>query len=105
MAKDFEVIINDPDRRADFIKIFGRDRVNVTSPLPEWAELPTIGKAPVYKMDLNLLTLNERLRLVGHLAQKFNIPADEVARDLEKEGVPILAQHCTVVVYNPQRWL
>lgn len=44
-------------------------------------------------------------RVVAHIAAKFNIPAAEVDAGLDAHGCPILAEHVTVSIANPWRWL
>lgn len=105
MAKDFEVIVTDPERAAFFQEVFGRTTINVLSPVPMWAGLPGLGSSLVFMMDLKLISDAELARLVEHLARRFNLPIEEVAREVERTGVPILDKDCTVVVSNLQRWV
>ena len=43
-------------------------------------------------------------KIVEHLARKFNLSESEAQQELVQTGIPILAEHCNVMVYNPQRW-
>jgi hypothetical protein len=42
---------------------------------------------------------------VAHTALKFGLEQADVARELNERGMPILAEDCDVVIFNPQRWL
>jgi hypothetical protein len=53
-------------------------------------------------LDLDLITEAQRHALVMHIANKFIIPPGEVAATLDRNRVPILAEHC--VVMHPQKW-
>ena len=104
MSRDFEIVVH--GRRAeDLIHVFGSNRVCVRSPVPHWAILPGIGPALVYEADLDLITLEQRARLVTLIAERFGLPETEVERELDAHGLPLLADECSVVVHNPQRWL
>jgi hypothetical protein len=105
MGKDFKCIITETTRAAEWQKHLGTTTVYVKSPIPSWASLPGIPRAQIYELDLELLTPVQRENLVIWLAEKFDLPADEVRADLEKYGVPILAEHCVVTVEHPHRWL
>lgn len=86
------------DRAADFQKIFGTTTVRVTGWRAHkgWvAEHNTT--QDVLELDLDWVCANGfRDALVAHLAERFNLPADFVGRDLERVGVPILAEDCTL---------
>ena len=83
MGQDFTVTITDPQRAA---------------------ELPGRPAAPVYMLDLSLITDEQRHALIRYIADKFQIPIGEVAVTLDMHGVPILAEHCLVTVEHPQKW-
>lgn len=54
--------------------------------------------------------LYERMRraeadlIVAHLSQKFGMTPQECESKIAKVGIPILADDCTVVLNDPQRW-
>jgi hypothetical protein len=105
MATDFAVSLReDTERGRAWAEVFGTTRVHVRSPLPEWVTLPERGAALVFFLDLALLSTEQRERLIEYLAQKFGLAVSEVATEIDKAGVPILAEECTVTVYNPHRW-
>jgi hypothetical protein len=95
VSKHFFVTVHGA-RAMDFQAVFGTATVCVKSLLPRLASLPEIGRALVY--DLGLET-------VEHIAKRFGLPAEDVEKDLDSHGVPILAQDCTIVVDNPWSFL
>lgn len=105
MSKDFVAhLTGDGERVAAWRAVFGDSQIYIRSFFPTLANLPGIGEAAVYELDLALLTADQRQRLVNHIANKFNVPADEVDADLDMVGCPILAEDVFVAVHNPQRW-
>jgi hypothetical protein len=105
MGKDFRVTITNPEREEEFLKVFGRTTVNVESPIPHMASIPGKGRCRIYKLDLNLISEEEREKLVAHIAEKFKLNPEFVKAELARAGLPILADECTVVISNPQRWI
>jgi hypothetical protein len=103
---DFAARIDSSDERAAAWQIvFDGAAVPLRSPIPHLARLPGRGEELVYLLDIEALTAEQRGRLVAHIAAKFNIPAKEVDADLDTHGCPILAEHVTVSIANPWRWL
>src|SRR3990167_7354324 len=86
------------ERAATFEAIFGTATIPIVSPLPQLGILPGIGKVAIYKLDVAALTSDQRAKLVAHLAQRFGLPETDVERDLDTEGMPILAQDCVVSI-------
>ena len=105
MSKDFTVTITNPERAADFERVFGSTTVYVESPIPQLATVPGLGEQRVYKLDLKLLSREQRLRLENYLSGKFVLTEVEVRDLLNERGMPILAQDCIVTVANPQKWI
>lgn len=106
MGKDFRIIIEEPNRKADFIAVFGRKEVCIQSPLPAWEKLSGFEEpVQVYYLDFDEITDEERQRLVEHISEKFGDAPEEVNRLLDIHGLPILASDCFVVINNAQRWL
>jgi len=105
MAKDFTVTVYG-ERGEEFEKLFGTRTVNVRSPFPVLANL---GGNPVpesvYMLDLELLTNEQRAKLVQHIAEKFSANPSDVSHFLDEEGLPIKASDTVVTVTNPQKWL
>ena len=105
MGKDFEVTIYDEKRKKDFIKVFGTDTVKVKSPVPTRIIKPDGEEALAYFLDLALITKKERKKLIKHISEKFNQSIDFVEKNLDKMGLPILKESCSLVINNPQRWI
>ena len=105
MGKDFEVTIYDEERKKDFIKVFGTNTVKIKSPVPTWIIKPNGEKAEAYFLDLDLITKKEREKCIKHISEKFNQSIDFVRENLDKMGVPILRESCSLIIKNPQRWI
>jgi len=105
MGKDFEVTIYDEERKKEFIKVFGTDTVKVKSPIPTWIIRPNGEKALAYFLDLELITKEEREKLIKHISEKFNQDIAFVRENLDKMGLPILKESCSLIIHNPQRWI
>ncbi len=105
MGNDFEVMIHDEERKKNFIEVFGTNTVKVKSPIPQWITKPNGETVQAYFLDLDLISKEERKRLVKNLSERFNQPIEFVEKDLEKIGVPILKEHCALIIHNPQRWI
>ena len=103
--KDFKVTITDPERAAEWLVILGTTTVCVESPFPILANLPGHPRAEIYLLDLDLLTVEQRERLISHLCRKFGVPAGEAETEIARAGIPILAEHCILIIDNPIRWL
>ena len=105
MNKDFIATIRkDCPRYQDWINVLGTNEVVLKSPVPHLASAPGIPEAPFFEMDLTALSGEQRGRLISHLSQRFQVPEQEVERDLDRVGCPILDTDVTVTVYHPQKW-
>lgn len=107
MSKDFVVILHDGTERAkNFMEVFGRRDVHVKSFVPTLITVPGFSEPQAaYMLDLDLISPDERARLVAHLAERFGIDAKEIDDLIGLMGVPILASDCTVAIEHPQRWI
>jgi len=106
MAKEFQCRIIDPARKELFISVFGRDTVSVISPMPMQEDLEGRGVEFVYMLDLNEITPEEKERLICALAATFGSPREDVEKDLNTRGLPIMASGCIVTVDHTSRgWL
>lgn len=107
MGADFTVLIHEGTERAkNFMDVFGRLEVNVVSFIPITVNVPGFDEPqPVYLLDLALITMHERARLIHNLAERFSIDPADVENLIDVMGVPILASDCTLTVANPQRWI
>jgi len=97
---NFFVCIRDDPQRAEMFCQAGLDpgRAPVVSPVARWARLPGRGWALVYELAIGDLTVEQRQRLAELLARRFGLPVEEVVRDLEVVGCPILAAGCVVII-------
>lgn len=102
---DFTATIRNPERRGDWLTIYGTDTVPIKSPNPQKANLPGIPGTLVYMADLTVLTPDQRQRLVTHIAKRFDLDPTEVEAKLDEEGVPILADDVTVTINRPELFL
>lgn len=80
------------ERYREWLKVFGTNQVPIINIM-----IPNIANVlgenrEVYMLDLDKLSEDQLTRLKSHLSEKFNIPMEEVERDLPKIGVPILAE-------------
>ena len=89
-------IVTDPERRKYFEAILGT--VPVTSYLPTTVNVPEKGVSKAYKLDLKRVTPMQRQAIIDHITKRFKLDAKLVTEDLEKMGVPILADQCTVAI-------
>lgn len=104
MGKDFTVTVTNSERAAMWLDVLGTATVHVKSPVATRANLPGKPNSLIYELDLEMITPEQREKLVAYIAQKFGIPSDDVAASLDDHGVPMLADDCIVTVVNPQRW-
>lgn len=77
-------------------RVFGSTMVELEAPVPHLAELPGVGRRPIYKLKLSALRGDQRARLVDFLCERFQLPIDEVLVELEAHGCPILADDVSV---------
>lgn len=104
MGKDFEVTIYDEERKKNFIKVFGTNTIKVKSPIPTTIIIPNGEETLAYFLDLDLITKEEREKLIENISERFNQSIDFVRENLDKMGVPILKESCSLIIKNPQRW-
>ncbi len=106
MSKDFTITINHPQRRLEWLEMFGTASIHVKSIIPEFVMLLGFEEPqPVYYVDLSLLTSQQHQRLIRHLSCRFNLPIEQVKRRLRKQEVPVPATDCTLIIQNPHKWL
>lgn len=104
MGKDFEVTIYDEERKKNFIEVFGTNTFKVKSPIPQRIIRPDETEGLAYFLDLDLITKEEREKLIKNISERFNQSIDFVRENLDKMGVPILKENCSLIIKNPQRW-
>jgi hypothetical protein len=83
--------ITNPDRLALWQAVFGGDEVPIVSIVPMIGSFPGVGEQRFYSLDLKAITPEQRERLVASIALRFNLTIEEVGRDIDMVGVPILA--------------
>ncbi len=105
MSRDFVAMITDPARAEEWRAVLGVTSVCVQTPFPQRANLPDKPNHYIYLLDIETLSAAQRTALVHHLAQKFQIPVEEVAERLPIDGVPILAEDVTIAIHNPMKWM
>lgn len=105
MGKDFEVVINDSERKKNFMEVFGTNYVKIKSPIPQWITIRNGETTLAYFLDLDLITEEERERLIKNIHKRFpNEPIEFIRVNLDKIGVPILKESCSLIIKNPQKW-
>ena len=78
-------------------EVLGSERVPLKSARSVMADLDGDARmvketnVEVYLVDLQAMTLKQRARLVGFLAQKFGAPVYEVEAEINRVGFPIRA--------------
>lgn len=89
--------VKDPERAKKWREVFGKDEVQILSPVPFLANLPGFDEPQlVYLLDFRAMTPEARVRLVQQTAERFGEDTAVVDADLEREGMPILADEVTV---------
>lgn len=88
--------INDHERNKHLSSVFTDGVLPIISPLPQMAKLPEVGEGPVYMLDLNAISPEQRQGVVNQIAERFGYSAEFVDAELESVGVPILADGVTV---------
>jgi len=90
--KNTATISKQSPRYQEWLDVFGTSEVPIINiAIPEKANV--LGEIrDVYMLDLARITPTQLWRLKRHISRKFNVPLEEVARDLPEIGVPILAE-------------
>lgn len=105
MIKDFIATISEKSERyANWLEVFGSTTAHIKTPYPTEVLLPG-GPALIYHLDLEVLSPEQRARLINNLARRFDLSEEEVAKDLDSIGCPIRMEDVMVTVYHPQRWM
>ena len=106
MGKDFTVTINHPQRRIEWLEMFGTTHIPVKSYIPEFVQIAGNDELqPVYYIDLECLKPRQQQRLIRYFAIKFNVSLEQVKQYIEEQDVPVLAEDCSLTIHNPHRWL
>jgi len=103
--KALEVTINGP-RGDEWERVCGTRSFPVIDWEPVNATLPGLpGVQKVHRVNIQALDSETLHKIAAHLAKKFNASLPETLAAIARDGIPILAEDCTVVLHNPQRWL
>lgn len=96
----------DPDspRAEEYLRVFCGLDVPIKGYEPFLAEMPEVGVQLVYLVDLERLKPETRQRLIAHISQRFKLPVEDVARDIDAENVPVLADGVTVF-FEDRSWI
>lgn len=85
-------------RFEDFARVFGGNVIPLQSIETRLANLPGIGEALVFMLDLGQLTIDQHERLCDFLTERFGTPRGQVPDILAEEGMPVLASDIVVYV-------
>lgn len=91
-------VTNPPERVRQFVEVFGTNTVPVKGIIPVSANLPDFETpVPVYLLDLDKITPEQRARLVDQMVERFKEHPDEIREALNTEGMPIIAEGTTLI--------
>lgn len=76
---------------AEWFRIFAHNAVPLVSPEKSRAPMGAEKDVEVYLLNLKGMTLHQRARLLGFIANKFEVPIFEVQKQIERDGFPIRA--------------
>lgn len=79
-------------------EVLGSEKVPLQSAGSVMATLDQERDVEVYLLNLRALTLGQRARLVGGLAQRFSMPVYEVEAEINRVGFPIRAADVIVSI-------
>jgi hypothetical protein len=88
--------IHDPVRALVWGKIFPGARMPIKSIVPAIENLPGMPGSHVYMLDLQAITDEQHEQLVDSIVGLFELPAEEIRKDIVERGVPILADSCSI---------
>ena len=90
----------DSPRAEAWRRVFGGLEVPILSAVPAQVNLP-IGRRRCFFLRVDALDQGQRERLVHHIATTFGVPAEDVARDVDRDGVPLLEEDVSVT-FDPR---
>lgn len=83
---------------ATWREVLGSEQVPLQSAGSQMATLGEERDVEVYMLNLQAMTLGQRARLVGGLAQRFGTTVSEVEQEIAKCGFPIRAADVIVSI-------
>lgn len=86
----------DNERAKEWLMVFGSIVIPVTSPQPVQCYVEGIGVTEVYLLALDMLTDDELMNVVHHIASKWHEDVQLVFDELHRQGLPVLAANVTV---------
>lgn len=86
----------DCERATWWQEVYGSFEVPLLSPLPIRLIGPNGEAQSFYKVDLSKLPPQQHDKAAQFVANKFGLPIDEVRKDMNEYGIPILAEDVTV---------
>lgn len=104
MRPPLEVTIRGP-RGDEWEKVCGTRTFPVTTWNPMRADLPGKPNAEVWFLHIILLGPGMLDKIVAHMANKFAVPLEELRREVDRQGIPILAEDGYVHLNDLQRWV
>lgn len=105
MSKQIIATVHHPERKAEWISVFGTNAIPVKSPFPCRGNVPIIGDTMYFELDIEALTGEQMQQLIKHLADKFGLDLDFVQQRIGEHGVPIVADQVVITGYRPPFWL
>jgi hypothetical protein len=96
MKHKHTVTIHDPERAAFWQASIGTTTLPVISPFPTYADVPGHPHALVYMLNLRAIDSEMRAKIIGAIARQFHYSERFVADHID-EGMPILAEGCSVI--------
>ncbi len=103
-SHDFWVTVHGA-RGEEWVRVAGTNHFPVKSPIPVLGNLPGKPMSHIYLLALDQMEPEVLARIVAHLAQKFSMSEEEAKQEIDKAGIPILADDCGVMILNPRRWV
>lgn len=96
------VTIHDPQRAAFWQNAIGTNRLPIRSIIPQLANLPGLPNAAVYLLDTAAISDEMKHAIANAIVQKFGAPSPQVVlEDMASNGMPILADGCSVTSSDP----
>lgn len=92
-----QVTVGGP-RGEEMMELLGTRTFALKSPQPIRASLPGIPDALVYLLDVDALPPADIEKLARYFARKFNGRLSDVRKEIRRDGIPVLADNCTIVV-------
>jgi len=81
-------------------EIYGSLEVPLKSPVPQLGEFPDdqggMAIRKFYEADLTKFTPKQLDKAAEIIGRRFGIPAQEIRQDIERQGIPVLADDVSV---------